>query len=153
HSPEQARALELRKELVRSVWTLVIQCLEALSVERPEPLGVAPEDLDMRDLHWVHALPQASLRRTEVGDARRHGDAGAGERHGPLRVQHQLGQTARWVPASHRPRKCGVRFERNAPMPSRASSESKTRSNAAFSASMPASRSPAAETRLICSTA
>ena len=38
-------------------------------------------------------------------------------------------------------------------MPSLASAEANTDANAPFSASIPSSRSPAAETRLICSSA
>ena len=53
----------------------------------------------------------------------------------------------------HRPLNSGLRFCRNAPMPSRASSEPNAFAKAAFSASIPSSRSPACETCLICSSA
>ena len=51
------------------------------------------------------------------------------------------------------PLNCAARLPRKAAMPSLASSLAKALAKPCFSASMPASRSPLAETRLICSTA
>ena len=51
------------------------------------------------------------------------------------------------------PLNLGVRLPRKAEMPSRASSDVKASMKPPFSASMPSSRSPACETRLICSSA
>lgn len=51
---------------------------------------------------------------------------------------------------AQRPSKRAGRFWRNAAMPSRASADANTSAKLCFSASIPASRSPAADTRLIC---
>ena len=55
--------------------------------------------------------------------------------------------------AAHLPLNSGVRLPRNAPMPSRASSEANAFANASFSAAMPSSRSPLWDACLISSSA
>jgi hypothetical protein len=54
-----AAALQLDERTVRAVRRLVPQHREAVAVEVPEALRIAPEDLDVRDLHRVDVLPQA----------------------------------------------------------------------------------------------
>ena len=76
---EQAGALERGQRLVGAVGLLVLERGEAVAVEVPEALGVAPEDVDVRDLHRVDVLPQPGAGRAEVGDPGGHGDPGAGE--------------------------------------------------------------------------
>ena len=79
HARDQPAALELGDRAVRAVGLLAVEDREALAVEVPEARRVAPPDVDVGDLHRVDVRPQAGHRRAEVGDAGRHGDAGAGQ--------------------------------------------------------------------------
>ena len=90
--------------------------------------------------------------RAEVRDPRRHGDPGARQRHHRAGRADQLGQRGGGTNA-HFPLNSGVRLPRNAPMPSRASSDTNAFVNASFSAAMPSSRSPLWEACLISSSA
>ena len=74
------RALQLDERAVGAVGLLALERREALAVEAPEAHGVGAEGVDVRDLHRVDVLPQPRARRAEVGDARRHRDARAGQR-------------------------------------------------------------------------
>ncbi len=53
----QARVLEAGQGPVGAVGLLVLERLEAVAVEVPEALGVAPEDVNVRHLHRVNVLP------------------------------------------------------------------------------------------------
>src|SRR6202042_1365181 len=99
----------------------------------------------------VDVAPEAGRGRTEVGDARGDRDAGPGQGNGRARLADQLRQSLDPVRNVYLPLHFGVRLPRKAPMPSLASSLRKAVAKPCFSASMPASRSPACETRLICS--
>src|SRR5215218_300065 len=148
-------ALELHQRLVRAVRPLPAQGREAVAVELPEPRRVALEDLDVGDLHRVDVRPQPGARRAEVRNAGRHRDARAGKRQHPAGGAQQLRQPRRAgrCRRAQAPLNRGVRLPRNAPIPSRASSDANTVAKPAFSASMPSSRSPWCDTRLICSSA
>src|SRR4051794_32874041 len=75
------------------VGLLVGERPEAGPVVGPEAPRIAPEHLDVRDLHRIDALPQPGPRRAEVRNAARHGDAGAGERDRGARVPDHLRET------------------------------------------------------------
>ena len=131
--------LELGERLVRPVGLLVVERLEALAVEAPERSRVAAEHVDVRDLHRVDVLPQPRPGRAEVGDPRRHRDPRAGQRDdrvGAARISSASAGAAASVAvtphASLAPER-GLRFSRNAAIPSRASSEPNTLANACFS--------------------
>ena len=81
HRVEQPVALHRHERVVGAVGELAAERREALAVEAPEAHGVAAEGVDVRDLHRVDLLPHARARRAEVGDAGRHRDAGARQRH------------------------------------------------------------------------
>src|SRR3712207_6830415 len=76
---------------------------EALRVEVPEAVGLAPEDVDVRDLHRVHVLPQPSAGRAEVRDYRRHRHARTREHDGAVRLANELREADRVT----RVRACG----------------------------------------------
>jgi hypothetical protein len=80
HGLEQARGLHRGERAVGGIGLLVRERVEALRIEAPEALGVAPEGIDVGYLHRVYALPQAGPRRAKVGDPRGHRDARTGER-------------------------------------------------------------------------
>src|SRR5438105_1439064 len=154
HRVEQPSPLELGEREVGSVRALVLERLEPPPVEVPEALRVSVEHVDVRDLHRVDVRPDARPGRAEVRDPRGHGDPGAGQRDGRLRLTDQLREAGGLFDReAHLPWNRGVRFPRNAEIPSRASSDANAVTNACFSASIPASRSPAPETFLICSIA
>ena len=92
HGVEQPAPLELDERVVRPVGPLVAQRGEAVAVEVPEALRVAPEDVDVGDLHRVDVLPQPRAGRAEVRDPRRHGDPGARQRHDRAGRADQLGE-------------------------------------------------------------
>ena len=143
------RDAELRQRAVRAVGLLALERREAVAVEAPEALRVAPPDGDVGDLHRVDVGPQPGARRAEVGDPGRDGDARPGEGDDRPRRADQLGEAGRASRGCFTaPLNSGLRFCRNAPMPSRASSEPNAVPKAAFSASIPSSRSPACETLL-----
>src|SRR4029079_19736039 len=87
----------------------------------------------------------------EVGDPGWHRDPRSRQDDSSLGLANEAGENVGG--ASYRPDHFGARLPRKAPMPSLASSVAKTAAKPAFSASMPSSRSPAAETSLIFSTA
>src|SRR6185312_10056674 len=117
------------------------------AVEVPEALGVRPPRIDVRDLHRVDVLPQPGSGRAEVGDPGRHRDPRARERDDGAGLADEARQ-GRYLPCH-----TGLRLPRNALIPSLPSCDWNAVANPAFSASMPASRSPAALTCLTCSTA
>ena len=92
HRIEHAGALERHQRVVGGVRLLAAEGREALAVEAPEAHGVAVKGVDVRDLHRVHLLPQARVRRTEVGDPRWHRDARTGQRDDRARAAHERGQ-------------------------------------------------------------
>ena len=77
------RAARARSSSASASWaplgSLVAERGEARAVEAPEALRVAPEGVDVRDLHRVDLLPQPRAGRAEVGDPGRHRDPRAGE--------------------------------------------------------------------------
>ena len=89
---EQPALLQRHERAVRAVGLLGAERGEALAVEAPEAHGIAAERVDVRDLHRVDPLPQPGPGRAEVGDARGHRDARAGQRDDRARVAHELGQ-------------------------------------------------------------
>ena len=107
----------------------------------------------MRDLHRIHVLPEAGAGRAEVGDPRRHGDPRAGQDHGTRALDEEVGQPRRADRGGHFPWNFGLRLPRNAPMPSRASSEPNTSPKAAPSTASPSSRSGRFDTFLIAAVA
>ena len=130
HRVEQPGPLELGQRLVRAVGLLVLQRLEAAAVEVPEALGVAPEDVDVGDLHRVDVLPQAGARRAEVRDPGRHRDPRPGQRHDRAAPRISSASVGRGVVGAdaHLPWNRGVALlPRKAEIPSRASSEPNTR--------------------------
>ena len=166
------RALELDQRPVRAVGLLVLERREAVAVEVPEAVGVAAEGVDVRDLHRVDAAPTCRCRasgsrgspraprcprRSAPRPSSRRAPSPPGARAARARAVRRRAHArpARPTPrtAPHSPLKCGARLPRKAAMPSLASALANTAANARFSASMPSSRSPAPETRLICSTA
>ena len=69
---EQTAALERGERQVGAVGLLVLEGLETLAVEAPEPLRIAPEDVDVRDGHPVAEMVvrAADGRRLGKGDMR-----------------------------------------------------------------------------------
>ena len=149
-TPEtQPAPLELGHRAVRAVGLLAVQHREALAVEGPEARRVAAPDGDVRDLHRVDVRPQPVI------GVRKSGIPDGTEIPAPVRTTTgpELTDQLREALGAHLPLNSGVRFSMKAAMPSRASSETNARRNASRSAASPSSRSPACETRLICSTA
>src|SRR5262249_50399779 len=109
-------------------------------------------DVDVGDLHRVDLRPEPGLRGAEVGDARRHRDAGAGQRDDRLRAGDELGE-ALGAPGCYLPLHRALRLPRKAAIPSLASSLPKAAAKPPFSASMPSSMSAWSDTSLICSRA
>ena len=137
---EQAAGLELGQRLVGRVGLLVAQGLEAVAVELPEALRVAPEHVDVGDLHRVDVLPQPRARGAEVGDPRGHGDPRAGQRDGRAGLASAARRRQASLPAL---RTSGWRLPRNAPIPSFASSRGERgRERPASRPRCPSSRSP-----------
>src|SRR4051794_8633510 len=152
HGLEQTATLELGQRPVCAVRLLVAEDLKPRAIEAPELGRIAPECVDVSHLHGIDLLPQPLPRTSEIRNPRRDGDPRAGEGDGALRLSDQLREPRRLV-CDYLPCHFGERFPRKAEMPSLASSEKKAAANPCFSASIPASRSPLLETRLICSTA
>ena len=73
---EALDAFQLGEHAVRLVGALVDERGEAVAVEAPEAVGVAPPGVDVRDLHRVDVLPEAGAGRAEVRDPGRHRDPG-----------------------------------------------------------------------------
>src|SRR5215213_505832 len=160
HRVKQAARLELDERLVCAVGPLAAERLKALAVEAPETLWIAVPRIDVGDLHRVDVRPQPRAGGAEVRDSRGHRDPGPGQRDdGPgrpdeLRKARHAGGAHRRGLTTYSPFHAGWRLPRNAPMPSRASDVEKTSANAAFSVSMPSSRSASpAVVRLIAWTA
>src|SRR4051794_25585771 len=114
HGADQSAPLELRDDLVRTIRPLVAQRHEALRIEVPKAVGVAPEGVDVRDLHRVDLLPHPLPGRAEVGDPRWNRNPRSCEDDSPLRRAEQVGYS---------PLNCGFRLPRNAPIPSFASAD------------------------------
>ena len=159
-SPRRSSSASAR---VRAVRALVAERREALAVEAPEAHRVA------RGRRRC-ARPPSGRRFSHrpVPGVRKSGIPEGTEMPAPVsattepRVADELapsrstpaarGARRGAVPRSSAPLNRGARLPRKAAMPSLASSLAKAVAKARFSASMPSSRSPAPETRLICST-
>jgi hypothetical protein len=92
HRVQQAPLLHRHERAVGAVGELVAERREALAVEAPEAHRIIAKCVDMGDLHRVHRLPQTRARRAEVGDARRHRDPRARQRHDRACAPDQLSQ-------------------------------------------------------------
>ena len=93
---EDARAARARPApRARRSGSLSRSALEAVAVEVPEALGVAPEHVDVRDLHRVDVLPQPGAGRAEVGDPGRHRDPRAGQGDDGVGLADELRELAR----------------------------------------------------------
>jgi hypothetical protein len=91
----EAALLELGHDLVRAVRLHVAQRREPVAVEVPEAVGLAPEHVDVRDLHRVDLLPQPLAGRAEVGDPGWHRDPRAGQYDRTLGRAEQLSEPLR----------------------------------------------------------
>src|SRR5207302_11355193 len=88
-------ALQSRQRPVGRVGLLLLKRLKALAVEVPEALGVAPERVDVRNLHRIDLLPQTSARRAEVRAPGRDRDSGPCQRDDRAGLPDQVCQLLR----------------------------------------------------------
>ncbi len=75
----QASLLELGQDAVGAIGLLGAKLVKARPVVAPEARRVAMEGVDVGDLHRVDVLPHAGSGCAEVGNARRHRNAGTGQ--------------------------------------------------------------------------
>ena len=122
--------------------SLVAERLEAVAVEAPEALGIRAPGVDVRDLHRVDVLPDARARACGSPGSRR------GPRSRRRSARRPTRRSARAPPGPRRRRgaatsrstaACAYPGTRRSPRARPRSA--KTSPNAAFSASMPSSRS------------